>query len=191
MLTAKGQRRVLLGAALIETQAFNTSIVEHSDSVHGRVAGTFPNRMMPTTGGTTLDIVDQHFTAENAHDVPGTLATYTDDIVWDDVTHPLSPVRGKEAVGAVYSDIIAAIPDVHFVSVRRFTSEDGQWVVDESDVTGHVEGDWAGVSGEGAPVEIRILHLFQLRDGLIAYENTWFDSAAVARQVEAWKATQA
>jgi steroid delta-isomerase-like uncharacterized protein len=99
----------------------------------------------------------------------------------------LSPVRGKEAVGAVYSDIIAAIPDVHFVSVRRFTSEDGQWVVDESDVTGHVEGDWAGVSGEGALVEIRILHLFQLRDGLIAYENTWFDSAAVARQVEAWK----
>jgi len=128
-----------------------------------------------------MDIVDQHFAAENAHDVPGTLATYTDDIVWDDVTHPLSPVRGKEAVGAVYTDIIAAIPDVNFVSTRRFTSEDGQWVVDESDVTGH---------GEGAPVEIRILHLFQIRDGLIAYENTWFDSAAVARQVEAWKASR-
>jgi steroid delta-isomerase-like uncharacterized protein len=137
-----------------------------------------------------MDIVDQHFAAENAHDVPGTLATYTDDIVWDDVTHPLSPVHGKEAVGAVYSDIIDAIPDVQFVSVRRFTSEDGQWVVDESNVTGHVHGDWAGISGEGALVEIRILHLFQLRDGLIAYENTWFDSAAVARQVEAWKASR-
>ena len=137
-----------------------------------------------------MDIVDQHFAAENAHDVPGTLATYTDDIVWDDVTHPLSPVRGKEAVGAVYTDIIAAIPDVNFVSTRRFTSEDGQWVVDESDVTGHVEGEWAGIAGEGAPVKIRILHLFQIRDGLIAYENTWFDSAAVARQVEAWKASR-
>ncbi|HVR80343.1 MAG TPA: nuclear transport factor 2 family protein [Acidimicrobiia bacterium] len=137
-----------------------------------------------------MDIVDQHFAAENAHDVPGTLATYTDDIVWDDVTHPLSPVHGKEAVGAVYTDIIAAIPDVNFVSTRRFTSEDGQWVVDESDVTGHVEGEWAGIAGEGAPVEIRILHLFQIRDGLIAYENTWFDSAAVARQVEAWKASR-
>jgi len=137
-----------------------------------------------------MDIVDQHFAAENAHDVPGTLATYTDDIVWDDVTHPLSPVHGKEAVGAVYSDIIDAIPDVKFVSTRRFTSEDGQWVVDESDVTGHVEGEWAGIAGEGAPVEIRILHLFQIRDGLIAYENTWFDSAAVARQVEAWKASR-
>jgi steroid delta-isomerase-like uncharacterized protein len=138
-----------------------------------------------------LDIVDQHFAAENAHDVPGTLATYTEDIVWDDVTHPLSPVRGKEAVGVVYSDIIDAIPDVHFVSVRRFTSADGQWVVDESNVTGHVEGEWAGVSGGGAPVEIRILHVFQVRDGLIAYENTWFDSAAIARQVEAWKAGEA
>jgi steroid delta-isomerase-like uncharacterized protein len=137
-----------------------------------------------------LDIVDQHFAAENAHDVAATLATYTDDIVWDDVTHPLSPVHGKEAVGAVYSDIIDAIPDVNFVSTRRFTSEDGQWVVDESDVTGHVEGEWAGIAGEGAPVEIRILHLFQIRDGLIAYENTWFDSAAVARQVEAWKTSR-
>jgi steroid delta-isomerase-like uncharacterized protein len=137
-----------------------------------------------------MDIVDQHFAAENAHDVPGTLATYTDDIVWDDVTHPLSPVHGKEAVGAVYTDIIAAIPDVNFVSTRRFTSEDGQWVVDESDVTGHVEGEWAGIAGEGAPVEVRVLHLFQIREGLIAYENTWFDSAAVARQVEAWKASR-
>jgi hypothetical protein len=34
-----------------------------------------------------------------------------------------------------------------------------------------------------------MLHVFELRDGLIVYENTWFDSAAVARQVEAWKAT--
>jgi steroid delta-isomerase-like uncharacterized protein len=137
-----------------------------------------------------MDIVDRHFAAENAHDVAATLATYTDDIVWDDVTHPLSPVHGKEAVGAVYSDIIDAIPDVNFVSTRRFTSEDGQWVVDESDVTGHVHGQWAGIDGGGAPVEIRILHIFHLRDRLIAYENTWFDSAAVGRQVEAWKAAQ-
>ena len=137
-----------------------------------------------------MGIVDQHFAAENAHDVAATLATYTDDIVWDDVTHPSSPVHGKEAVGAVYSDIIDAIPDVNFVSTRRITSDDGQWVVDESNVTGHVHGQWAGIDGEGAPVEIRILHIFQVRDGLIAYENTWFDSAAVARQVEAWKASR-
>lgn len=134
-----------------------------------------------------MDIIDQHFAAENAHDVAATLATYTDDIVWDDITHPLSPVHGKEAVGAVYSGIIDAIPDIKLESVRRFESADGQWVADESLATGHVEGEWAGVAGGGALVEIRILHVFGLKDGLIQFENTWFDSAAVHRQVEAWK----
>lgn len=138
-----------------------------------------------------MDIVAQHFAAENNHDVPATLATYHDDIVWDDITHPLSPVRGKKAVGDVYSNIIDAIPDIRLESIRRFTSEDGDWVVDESMASGHVEGEWAGVAGGGAFVEIRMLHLFRLEDGLIIYENTWFDSAAVARQVETWEATEA
>ena len=35
-----------------------------------------------------------------------------------------------------------------------------------------------------------MLHVFEIRDGLIAHENTWFDSAAVARQVESWKAAR-
>jgi len=133
-----------------------------------------------------VDIVDQHFAAENAHDVAATLATYTDDIVWDDVTHPLCPVQGKHAVGEIYSSIIDAIPDVHLETVRRFTGNDGATVVDESILTGHVRGSWAGIAGEGAPVEVRMLHVFDLRDGLIARENTWFDAAAVLRQVEAF-----
>ena len=33
-----------------------------------------------------------------------------------------------------------------------------------------------------------MLHVFEIRDGLIVHENTWFDSAAVARQVEEWTA---
>jgi uncharacterized protein len=137
-----------------------------------------------------VDIIDRHFAAENAHDVEATLATYTDDIVWDDVTHPDSPFRGKEEVGAVYGGILDAIPDVHLESVKRFTGEDGRFVVDESVLTGHVHGSWAGVEGDGAPVRVRILHVFELRDGLIAYENAWFNAADVVAQVEAWKATR-
>ncbi|HJU81241.1 MAG TPA: nuclear transport factor 2 family protein [Acidimicrobiia bacterium] len=133
-----------------------------------------------------VDIIDRHFAAENAHDVEGTLATYTDDIVWDDVTHPQAPFRGKEQVGSVYSSIIDAIPDVRLESVRRFSAADGNFVVDESILTGHVEGEWSGISGGGAPVRVRILHIFELRDGLISYENAWFDASAVQRQIQAW-----
>ena len=134
-----------------------------------------------------MDIIDRHFAAENAHDVEGTLATYTDDIVWDDVTHPDSPFHGKEEVGRVYSSIIDAIPDVRLETVKRFSSGDGRFVVDESILSGRVEGEWSGMLGGGAPVEIRILHIFEVRDGLICYENAWFDAANVQRQITAWK----
>lgn len=137
-----------------------------------------------------MDIVDRHFAAENAHDIEATLATYTDDIIWDDITHPDSPFHGKEAVAGVYSSIIEAIPDVNLETIRRFSSGDGSYVVDESILTGHVEGSWVGVDGGGAPVRTRILHVFEIRDGLISYENTWFDSAPVRQQIADWKANR-
>jgi steroid delta-isomerase-like uncharacterized protein len=137
-----------------------------------------------------MEIIDRHFAAENAHDVAGTLATYTDDIVWDDITHPDSPFSGKTQVGEVYSGIIDAIPDVHLETVRRFSGEGGRFVVDESILTGHVEGEWSGMSGGGAPVRIRILHIFEVRDGLICFENAWFNAAEVERQISAWKTRQ-
>jgi len=135
-----------------------------------------------------MEIIDRHFAAENAHDVAATLATYTDDIVWDDVTHPDAPFHGKEEVGNVYSSIIDAIPDVRLTSVKRFSAENQRIVVDESILTGHVEGEWSGMAGGGAPVEVRILHIFEIRDGLISYENAWFDAAAVQRQIQDWTA---
>jgi len=107
--------------------------------------------------------------------------------VWDDVTHPDAPFYGKEEVGAVYSSILDAIPDVVLRSVKRFSGDDGRHVVDESVLTGHVHGDWAGLNGGGAPVEVRILHIFEVREGLISYENAWFDAADVQRQILDWR----
>ncbi len=130
-----------------------------------------------------MDIIDAHFAAENAHDVQATLDTYTDDIVWDDVTHPNAPFHGKDEVGAVYSSILDAIPDVVLETVKRFTGEEGRFVVDESILTGHVHGEWAGMPGGGAPVKVRMLHIFELRDGLISYENAWFNAADVQKQI--------
>ena len=131
-----------------------------------------------------MEVIERHFAAETAHDIEATLATYTESIVWDDVTPPGSPFRGKRAVAEAYGGILQAIPDIHLRSVRRFECADH--VVDESRATGHVVGEFAGVAGEGAPVSFRLLHVFDLRDGLIDRENAWFDSAAVRRQVEAY-----
>ena len=98
-----------------------------------------------------MDLIERHFAAENAHDVPATLATYTDDVVWDDVGHPLCPVYGKDAAAAIYEGIMDGIPDLHLESVSRFTC--GEHVVDESIATGHVRGAFMGIDGGGAPVQ--------------------------------------
>jgi steroid delta-isomerase-like uncharacterized protein len=136
-------------------------------------------------GRSAAALIDRHFAAENAHDVDATLATYTDDILWDDVTHPRSPFRGKQAVAEAYGGILDAIPDLELRSVWRF--ECGSHVVDESILSGHVVGDFAGIPGGGAPVSFRLLHVFDIKDGLISRENAWFDSAAVVRQVESFR----
>ena len=129
-----------------------------------------------------MDILDRHFAAENANDVPATLETYTDDLVWDDVGNPACPVHGKAAAAEIYRGIMDAIPDLHLDSVSRFRC--GDHVVDESVATGHIHGSFVGVEGGGAPVRFRMLHVFDLRDGLISREQAWFDTAGVIRQVE-------
>jgi steroid delta-isomerase-like uncharacterized protein len=128
-----------------------------------------------------LDVIARHFAAENAHDIAATLATYTDDVVWDDVAHPACPVRGKAATALMYEGILAAIPDLHLERITRFAS--GDHVVDESLATGHVLGSFLGADGGGAPVSFRMLHVFDLRDGLISREQAWFDTAGVLRQI--------
>jgi steroid delta-isomerase-like uncharacterized protein len=129
-----------------------------------------------------LETIRRHFEAENNHDSAGILETYVEDVLWDDVTRPTGPVRGKKNVAAIYDDVFSAIPDIHFESVRRWADE--THVVDESIVTGHIEGFFAGRQGNGTSVRFRLLHIFEMRDGLITYENAWFDTGTIARQLD-------
>jgi predicted ester cyclase len=76
-----------------------------------------------------------------------------------------------------------AIPDLRLESIGRFAC--GDHVVDESIATGHISGSFVGIDGGGAPVRFRMLHVFDIRDGLISREQAWFDTAGVIRQVEA------
>ena len=128
-----------------------------------------------------LETIRLHFEAENRHEAAGIAETYADNILWDDVTRVSGPIRGKQNVVAVYDDVFSAIPDIHFESVRRWG--DPEHVVDESIVTGHVHGVFAGQEGRGRRVRFRLLHVFEMRDGLIISENAWFDTGTLARQL--------
>ena len=90
-----------------------------------------------------MDIIER-ISRPRTHDAQATLDTYTDDIVWDDVTHPDSPFSVAQGGGraGVLRDHRGDPGRARLPSGGSSLGEHGRYVVDESIVTGHVHGSW-------------------------------------------------
>jgi hypothetical protein len=116
-----------------------------------------------------LAVVDAHIQGE-ARDPAGVMALYTDDIVLE------SPLRGlrltdKAAIEANYLAMFAAMTDVEIIPLDRFATETR--VVDDCIVRFRLSGDGfcRAPVPVGSRVEMRLVHVFEMRDGLIARET--------------------
>jgi hypothetical protein len=105
------------------------------------------------------------------------MALYTDDIVLE------APLRGlrltdKAAIEANYLAMFGAMSDIEIVPLDRFATETR--VVDDCIVRFSLSGEgfYRAPLPVGSRVELRLVHVFQMRDGLIARETVH----------EAWKA---
>jgi steroid delta-isomerase-like uncharacterized protein len=93
-----------------------------------------------------LKLDEENFAAWNAHDVERSLAIYSDDIVWMDVSSP-QPLRGKEAVRQYVQAWFSAFPDIVLTVKNRLVTEDQ--VAGEFEWTGTHNGPLQ--LGPGAP----------------------------------------
>lgn len=125
-----------------------------------------------------LAVVDQHMRSE-AIDPDSVMSLYTDDAVLE------IPARGLRfdthaAIRDNYVRMFASMAEVEIHPMDRFATVDR--VVDECVVTLRITGD--GVTGApvsiGARAELRLLHVFHMRDGKIAREEVF----------EAWRQLQ-
>lgn len=116
-----------------------------------------------------LAVVEAHFHSEAANEVEKALELFTDDIVWESPTRNLL-LRGKEATGENYRKMFSSFKVEGFRTIDRFATEDR--VVDDSIITVELVGD--GVVNApvpvGSKVEIRLLHVFEMREGKISKE---------------------
>jgi ketosteroid isomerase-like protein len=116
-----------------------------------------------------LAAVEAHFHTEATGEVEKALELYTDDIVWESPARRLV-FRGKEATGAMYRRMFDSFEVEEFRCLQRFATE--ARVVDDSVATVVLAGD--GVPNAPAPlgskVEIRLLHVFEMRAGKISRE---------------------
>ena len=116
---------------------------------------------------TNLAAVEDHFHSEGTNEVDKALDLYTDDVVWEAPARKLI-FKGKRAVADNYTKMFAAMKDVEFRNLDRFATEDR--VVDDSVVTFTLLRNGFWPLPVGAKVEMRLVHIFEMRDGKIAKE---------------------
>ena len=114
-----------------------------------------------------LATVEAHFHSEAVNEVDEALKLYTDDIIWEAPARNLT-FQGKEDVGNNYRKIFASIRDVEFRNLQRFATEDR--VVDDSILTFVITQEGFLPLPVGQDVEMRLAHIFEMRDGKISKE---------------------
>jgi ketosteroid isomerase-like protein len=117
-----------------------------------------------------LAAVENHFHSEAVNEVEAALETFTDDVVWE-APAPNGLNRsfsGKRAAAENYRALFASMRNVKFELLQRFATADR--VVDDSIVTFEVAKDGYWHFPVGSEIEMRLVHIFEMRDGKISRE---------------------
>lgn len=107
---------------------------------------------------TPVEVVQQQLNAYNAHDLPGFMATYSEEI---QVFHPpaLQPtMSGKAALAAFYASQRFNLVDLHAEIVNRIVL--GNKVIDHERVSGI------------QPTPVEVVAVYEVSEGLI--QKVWF-----------------
>jgi ketosteroid isomerase-like protein len=112
-----------------------------------------------------LAVVEAHCGSEAAGRVAEAVALYTDEIVWEAPSRP-PRLQGTEAVAAKYRQMFRAIKHVQWHCIDRFATEDR--VVDDRVVSFEVATEGFIPLPIGTRGEMRLTHLFHMRDGKMA-----------------------
>ena len=114
-----------------------------------------------------LAAVEAHFHDEGANEVEKACELYTEDIVWEAPARNLRFVNKQDVIDN-YRKMFASMKDVEFRNLQRFATEDR--VVDDSIVRCKIIGSDCIPVPIGSEVEVRLVHIFEMREAKIAKE---------------------
>jgi steroid delta-isomerase-like uncharacterized protein len=128
-----------------------------------------------------LALVEEHVSRENAHDLPGIMATFGYGAWYDD--EPWGEHHdGRDAVRGYYEDLLTSLPDLRIDIKHCLAAEEG--VALEVQITGTQLGAWRGLPPTGRPVKFPLCGLFSFDDeGKLAGERIYYDRGSVLHQV--------
>jgi steroid delta-isomerase-like uncharacterized protein len=128
-----------------------------------------------------LQIVEEHISLENAHDLDGIMATFGETARYDDEGWGAHYV-GREEVREFYAQMLLAIPDLKIEVRRRHAAEEA--VVLEVAIRGHHLGTWRGLAATGRQVDFPLCGIFTFDEReRLAGEKIYYDRATLLGQL--------
>jgi uncharacterized protein len=126
-------------------------------------------------------LVDGHFRAEESGDLAAIVDGFTPDAEHDVPGRPGGPLRGGAQIAAFYRALFGDLAIERFQTVHRWYGD--HHAVDESVLHATATGTPFGLEGHGRRVKVRLLHVFEFANGLIARESAWLDLRAIQEQL--------
>jgi steroid delta-isomerase-like uncharacterized protein len=114
-----------------------------------------------------LATVEAHFHNEALNEIEKACDLYTDDIVWEAPARHLL-LRNKQDTIDNYRKMFASAKDVEFRNLQRFATVDR--VVDDSIARCKIIGPHSLPVPIGSEIEMRLVHIFEMREAKIARE---------------------
>jgi steroid delta-isomerase-like uncharacterized protein len=132
---------------------------------------------------TNETLLDEHFAAENDHDLERLLATFADGAV---VVLNGQPIEGKPAIREFYRTFGwstgGSFDELHLVERHRHRLE-GVVIVEQT-LSGRHAGQWMGIDASGRTFKVDLCAIYELDDaGKITCERLYFDMRWIERQI--------
>jgi predicted ester cyclase len=115
-----------------------------------------------------------HSIAEDAHDIPGLMATLTEDCVYT-IANTGTSWHGKPGATQFYQQLLTAFPDVHFDLQNIVIGPQG--VFEEALATGTYQSQWQNMpapGGQAIEFAVTILFPWDARQRLFTGERIYF-----------------
>jgi len=127
------------------------------------------------------DLLKRHLQAENAHKLGETLATLSEDCVFDDKA--LGKVfHGQEGAAKYYKAWWEAFEMTVHTESRYYPEP--ELVIVETHFKGKHVGDFFGLKATNREIDLPIAIFITLKNGLMAGERFYWDKATLAAQLD-------
>jgi len=127
-----------------------------------------------------LELIEEHFRSEVAHEFELTLATFNGHPHYE-IMATGQVFDGADEVMGYYRTTRTAFPDQRHDEVRLHVADDA--VIAEFDLLGTNTGEFYGLPPTGKAFRVPIIAVFFFEDDRITNERIYFDSASLLTQI--------